>query len=90
MERSLLDLSLRRGVSDDLIGELLRISPLEVRERREVALSRLALDLGFEGEREQAKLCTLLTDLPPHSPAPRWPPARGRDPEKPTGAATGG
>ena len=77
VERTLLDLSLRRGVSDDLIGELLRISPLEVRERREVTLSRLALDLGFEGERERAKLCALLTDLPPHNWHPDGPQRAG-------------
>ena len=55
--RALLDLSLRRGVSDAEIGELLRKDPDEVARGREAVLGLLAdaLDLGGQDRRERVR-----------------------------------
>lgn len=55
-DRALLELSLRRGVSDDDIAALLRVHREHVEQRREVALERLAEDLDADSRAEAAAL----------------------------------
>ena len=47
--RALLDLSLRRHVSDDELGELLRTEPSRVAQRREHLIAEIAAELGRGG-----------------------------------------
>ena len=60
--RALLDLSLRRRVSDDQIGSLLRISPGEVNDRRERVVHGLAGELGLETQDDVVELRAALRE----------------------------
>jgi DNA-directed RNA polymerase specialized sigma24 family protein len=62
--RALLDLSVRRGLSDADIAELLRVDPGEVGRRRKEIFDRLAGDLGLDGMEERDELYATLPDLP--------------------------
>jgi DNA-directed RNA polymerase specialized sigma24 family protein len=62
--RALLDLSLRRGLDDEDIGNVLRVDPEEVRRRRAAAFERLASDLGLGRQEERDELFATLQDLP--------------------------
>src|SRR5687767_9559401 len=76
--RALLDLSLRRGVSDAEIGELLRKQPDEVARGRDAVLGLLADALDVSGhdrrERVRAAISALPDDAwrtrPPAEPPP--------------------
>lgn len=96
-ERALLDLSLRRGVPDDEIAELLRTEPAEVDRGREEVLALLAEVLEVEGADRTARIRLSLLSLPesawagrqgeveePDEPRPEPPP---REPEPPSGRA---
>ena len=80
--RALLDLSLRRGVSDAEIGELLRKEPAEVARGRDAVLELLAdaLDVGGHDRRERVRAA--VAELPddawhaPAAPSPAAPPPR--------------
>ena len=77
--RALLDLSLRRGVSDAEIGELLRKEPTDVARGRDAVLELLAdaLDVGGHDRRERVRLA--VAALPDDAWQPRLaPPARER------------
>jgi hypothetical protein len=81
--RALLDLSLRRGVSDAEIGELLRKEPAEVARGRDAVLELLAdaLDVGGHDRRERVR--TAVAALPDdawRAPAPGAPAAPPRPP----------
>ena len=94
--RALLDLSLRRGVSDAEIGELLRKDPAEVARGRDAVLELLAdaLDVGGHDRRERVRMA--VTSLPDDAwhpataqptPPPPPPPPRTRAEEPPAPAA---
>ena len=85
--RALLDLSLRRGVSDAEIGELLRKEPAEVARGRDAVLELLAdaLDVGGHDRRERVR--TAVAELPDdawHPPAAAPPSALPPPPPPPT------
>ncbi|HYH58301.1 MAG TPA: anti-sigma factor [Thermoleophilaceae bacterium] len=88
--RALLDLSLRRGVSDAEIGELLRKEPDDVARGRDAVLELIAdaLDVGGQDRRERVRRA--IAALPDDAwragaesaePAPAPEPARTPDPE---------
>jgi hypothetical protein len=90
--RALLDLSLRRGVSDAEIGELLRKEPTDVARGRDAVLELLAdaLDVGGHDRRDRVRLA--VAALPddawragaaPPPPAPPPPRAPAEPPEPP-------
>jgi len=84
--RALLDLSLRRGVSDAEIGELLRKEPAEVARGRDAVLELLAdaLDVGGHDRRERVRIAVAeLSDDAWHPPAAS-PPAVPPPPPVPT------
>jgi DNA-directed RNA polymerase specialized sigma24 family protein len=62
--RALLDLSLRRGLDDDDIANVLRETEEEVQRRRSVALDQLAQELRLETQEERDELFATLQDLP--------------------------
>jgi DNA-directed RNA polymerase specialized sigma24 family protein len=62
--RALLELSLRRGLPDEEIGEFLRVDPQEIGRRREALFERLAEELGVQGREERDELYATLRDLP--------------------------
>ena len=62
--RALLDLSLRRGLDDDDIANVLRETEEEVKRRRSAALDRLAQELHLETQEERDELFATLQDLP--------------------------
>ncbi|MGI8440539.1 MAG: hypothetical protein ACR2NV_10190 [Thermoleophilaceae bacterium] len=85
--RALLDLSLRRGVSDVEIALLLGIDPSDVARRRTVLLERIAADLGVTGSAARRRLDDDLREAlasgerrgaaPPAAPAPDESPSAG-------------
>jgi hypothetical protein len=62
--RALLDLSLRRGVSDAEIGELLRKDPNEVARGREAVLGLLADALDVDGHDRRERVRRAVAELP--------------------------
>jgi DNA-directed RNA polymerase specialized sigma24 family protein len=62
--RALLDLSLRRGMDDSDIAEVLRVRPDEVARRRAELLGRLAEELGLDTREQRDELFAGLPDLP--------------------------
>ena len=62
--RALLDLSLRRGMPDDEIAAVLRVTPEKVEVRRAELLGRLGDDLGLDGREQRDELFATLPDLP--------------------------
>ncbi len=94
--RALLDLSLRRGVSDAEIGELLRKEPAEVARGRDAVLELLAdaLDVGGHDRRDRVRVAVaMLPDdawqaqaapaLPVSTPPPPPPPPPRAEPPSP-------
>ena len=61
---ALLELSLRRALDDEEIGEFLGVDPGEVAKRRDEILERLAADLRLDGREERDELFATLPDLP--------------------------
>jgi len=83
--RALLDLSLRRGVSDAEIGELLRKQPTDVARGRDAVLELLADALEVNGHDRRERVREAVAALPDDAwqvRAPAPPPAPG-EPEKP-------
>jgi hypothetical protein len=62
--RALLDLSLRRGMSPEEIGELLGTEPDSVVSAREAALEQLATELDTEDPSQLGEVRTRLAELP--------------------------
>jgi hypothetical protein len=62
--RALLDLSLRRGVSDAEIGELLRKDPDEVSRGRDAVLGLLADALDLDGADRRERVRRAVSELP--------------------------
>ena len=62
--RALLDLSLRRGVSDAEIGELLRKEPDEVSRGRDAVLELLADALDLDGHDRRERVRRAVAELP--------------------------
>jgi DNA-directed RNA polymerase specialized sigma24 family protein len=62
--RALLDLTLRRGLDDDDIANVLRETEEEVKGRRNAALDQLAQELRLETQEERDELFATLQDLP--------------------------
>jgi Anti-sigma-K factor rskA, C-terminal len=78
--RALLDLSLRRGVSDAEIGELLRKQPDEVARGRDAVLGLLADALEVDGHDRRDRVRRAIAALPDDA----WrPPSRGEPPPPP-------
>jgi DNA-directed RNA polymerase specialized sigma24 family protein len=63
--RALLDLSLRRGLPDEEIAEVMRTDRDQVAGRRVAALDRLAEELSLDGREQRDELFATLPDLPP-------------------------
>ena len=61
---ALLELSVRRGLDDEEIGEFLRVDPGKVAHRRDELLERLADDLRLDGREQRDELFATLPDLP--------------------------
>ena len=84
--RALLDLSLRRRISDQQIASLLRITPAEVNERRERVIHGLADDLGLTTQDElielRAALRAYVGEDAPRPPQPRAPAEPEPEPEE--------
>jgi DNA-directed RNA polymerase specialized sigma24 family protein len=62
--RALLDLSLRRGLDDEDIANVLRVDEDEVKRRRSAAMDRLVQELGLETQEGRDELFATLQDLP--------------------------
>lgn len=77
--RALLDLSLRRGVSDAEIGELLRKTPDDVARGRDAVLELLADALDVPGQDRRERVRRAVAALP--DDAWRGVPASAREPE---------
>ena len=81
--RALLDLSLRRGVSDAEIGELLRKTPDEVARGRDAVLELLADALDVEGHDRRERMRRAVVALPDDAwragPSKAPPPVREPD-----------
>jgi DNA-directed RNA polymerase specialized sigma24 family protein len=65
--RALLDLSLRRGLEDEDIANVLRVDTDEVKRRRDAIIEQLASDLGLSTRDERDELFATLPDLPPEA-----------------------
>jgi DNA-directed RNA polymerase specialized sigma24 family protein len=63
--RELLDLSFRRGLPDEEIGQATHTDPTEVARQRAATLERLSEDLGLDGREQRDELFATLQDLPP-------------------------
>ena len=63
--RALLELSMRRGLPDEEIAQVLGSPPEDVAGRRAQALEQLADDLGLDGREQRNELFATLQDLPP-------------------------
>lgn len=97
--RALLDLSLRRGVSDVEIARLLGIDPSDVARRRTALLERIAADLGVTGSAARRRLDDDLREAlasgerrgaaPPAAPAPDESPSAGAGRPASEGALAG-
>jgi DNA-directed RNA polymerase specialized sigma24 family protein len=64
--RALLELSMRRGMSDEEIAAVLLTETSEVERRRSELLDRLASELGLDGREQRDELFATLQDLPQH------------------------
>jgi DNA-directed RNA polymerase specialized sigma24 family protein len=62
--RALLELSMKRGMSDEEIAAVLLAETPEVERRRADLLDRLASDLGLDGREQRDELFATLQDLP--------------------------
>jgi DNA-directed RNA polymerase specialized sigma24 family protein len=65
--RALLDLSVRHGMHEEEIAEVLHVEPSDVQRRVDELLDRLAGELSLDGREERAELGATLPDLPPDS-----------------------
>jgi hypothetical protein len=87
--RALLDLSLRRGVSDVEIGELLRKEPTDVARGRDAVLELLADALDVAGPDRRERVREAVAALPdeawrPATPPPPPPPPPAASPPPPS------
>lgn len=82
--RALLDLSLRRGVSDAEIGELLRKEPADVARGRDAVLELLADALDVAGHDRRERVRQAVAALPDDA----WRPAPPPPPSPPPAATT--
>jgi DNA-directed RNA polymerase specialized sigma24 family protein len=62
--RALLELSMRRGMSDEEIAAVLLAETPEVEQRKAELLDRLASELKLDGRDERDELFATLQDLP--------------------------
>lgn len=76
--RALLELSFRRGVSDDDIAELLNVAPAEVHRRREEGIQRLSDVLALDRPDERERLAMRLSAMPQEA----WVAPSGDDPRR--------
>ncbi|HWH45263.1 MAG TPA: anti-sigma factor [Thermoleophilaceae bacterium] len=76
--RALLDLSVRRGVGDEMIAGLLKIEAAQVASRRASVLAALASRLGLAGPGSGEEIAEALGALPPETWHPGGAPAGGR------------
>jgi hypothetical protein len=63
-DRALLDLSVARGLDDDMVAGFVRIEEPEVERRVHDVLDRLAADLSLRTRAERDELRATLPDLP--------------------------
>lgn len=63
--RALLDLSVRHGMHDEDIADVLHVEPADVQHRVDDLLDRLAEELSIDGREERWELRATLPDLPP-------------------------
>jgi DNA-directed RNA polymerase specialized sigma24 family protein len=63
--RALLELSMRRGMSDEEIAAVLLVDTPEVKQRKVELFDRLASELKLDGRQERDELFATLQDLPP-------------------------
>src|SRR5438093_1224563 len=78
--RALLDLTIRRGIRDEDLAELLRTAPSEVARKRTHAIERVAAEVGSSRPEQLPEVRTALAELPPEGwgarpPAPAPPAA---------------
>jgi DNA-directed RNA polymerase specialized sigma24 family protein len=63
--RALLDLSVRHGMHDEAIADVVHVEPADVQQAVDELLDRLAEELSLDGREERAELLATLPDLPP-------------------------
>ena len=63
--RALLELSLRRGLTDEEIAAVLLVETADAERRRSELMDRLADELNLDGREERDELFATLQDLPP-------------------------
>jgi len=80
--RALLDLSIRRGLPDEELADLLRSDPGEVARRREGVLDRLAAEVGLDGEKGRDAVRASLAGAPAEALAA---PVSAEQPSEPDG-----
>jgi hypothetical protein len=71
--RALLDLSLRRGIRDEDLAELLKTEPSEVARKRDDAIQRVAAGVGAGGRPPVPAVRTALAELSPETLGERPP-----------------
>lgn len=81
--RALLDLSVRRGVGDEMIAGLLEIEAAEVASRRASVLAGLASRVGLQGPGSDEEIAETLGALPPETWQPGGAPATAPAPPAP-------
>jgi DNA-directed RNA polymerase specialized sigma24 family protein len=63
--RALLDLSVRHGMHEAEIAEVLQVEPADLQRRVDELLDRLADELSLKSREERWELRATLPDLPP-------------------------
>jgi hypothetical protein len=85
--RALLDLTVRRGLRDEELAELLKTEPTEVARQRSAVLEQVAAEVGSSRPEQLPEVRTALAELPPEGwglrpETPQAPPPPGVAPDR--------